>query len=196
MNNFKWLNESKITENNGKITILATEKSDFFRNPGAVGEDGITPDSLGNAPFYYTEVTGDFVMKAKVSHDFKEIYDAASVMVMENDQIWAKTCFEQTDFNTRAVVSVVTNQVSDDANGCNIDGGFVWLQITRVGQAFAFHYSEDGEYFYMMRVFSLPVGKTVKAGMLAQAPFGSGGERHFEEFSLENKTVKNIRVGK
>ena len=33
MNNFKWLNESKIIENNGKITILAAEKSDFFRNP-------------------------------------------------------------------------------------------------------------------------------------------------------------------
>jgi len=32
--------------------------------------------------------------------------------------------------------------------------------------------------------------------MLAQAPIGSSGERHFEEFSLENKTVKNIRVGK
>jgi regulation of enolase protein 1 (concanavalin A-like superfamily) len=117
-------------------------------------------------------------------------------MVMENTQIWAKACFEQTDFNTRAVVSVVTNQVSDDANGCNINGDSVWLQMTRAGQAFAFHYSEDGENYYMMRVFSLPVGETVKVGLEAQAPIGSGGERHFESFSIESKTVKNIRMGK
>jgi len=195
MNNFKWLNESKIIESSGKITLLAREKSDFFRNPGAIGEDGITPESLSNAPFYYTDVTGDFIMKVKVSLDFKDIYDAASVMVMENEQIWAKACFELTDFNTRAVVSVVTNQVSDDANGCNIERSSVWLRMTRIGQTFAFHYSEDGVNFYMMRVFALPVGKTVKVGLLAQAPTGSGGERYYEEFLLENKTVKNIRVG-
>jgi len=196
MNNFKWLNESKITENNGKLTILAAEKSDFFRNPGAVGEDGITPESLSNAPFYYADITGDFVMKAKVSHDFRDIYDAATLMVMENTQIWAKACFELTDFNTHAVVSVVTNQISDDANGCNIKGNSVWLQVARIGQTFAFHYSEDGENFYMMRYFFLPVGETIKAGLIAQSPIGSGGERHFENFSIENKTVKNLRVGK
>ena len=195
MNNFKWFNESAITESPDKITLLATPKSDFFRNPGAVGEDGITPDSLSNAPFYYTDVTGDFVMKAKVSLDFKDIYDAASLMVMENTQIWAKACFELTDLNTHAVVSVVTNQLSDDANGCNIKSDSVWLQMTRIGKTFAFHYSEDWVNFYMMRVFSLPVSETVKVGLLAQSPTGSGGERHYEGFSLENRTVKNIRVG-
>jgi hypothetical protein len=48
----------------------------------------------------------------------------------------------------------------------------------------------------MMRIFSLPVSETVKVGLLAQAPLGSGGERHYEGFSLERKTVKNIRAGK
>jgi len=193
---FMWMNESKVVEEAGKITLLATGKSDFFRNPGAVGEDGITPDSLGNAPYYYQEVSGDFVMKAKVSLDFKDVYDAAALMVMESEEVWAKACFELTDFNTHAVVSVVTNQVSDDANGCNIEGNAVWLQITRLGKCFALHYSLDGENYYMMRVFALPVSDTIKVGLLAQAPIGSGGERHFEEFSLENKTVKNIRTGK
>jgi len=196
VSDFKWLNESKATESPGKITLLATEKSDFFCNPAAAGEDGITPESLSNAPFYYLDVTGDFVMKANVSHEFKAVYDAASILVMENARVWAKACFELTDFNTRAVVSVVTNQTSDDANGCNIDGDSVWLQVVRVGQAFGFHYSEDGENFRMMRVFALPVGKTVKVGLLAQSPIGPGGERHFEKFSLENRTVKNIRSGR
>jgi len=194
--NFKWMNESKVVEEAGKITLLATEKSDFFRNPGAAGEDGITPDSLGNAPFYYQDVSGDFVMKAKVSLDFKDVYDAAALMVMESPEVWAKACFELTDFDTHAVVSVVTNQLSDDANGCNLEGNTVWLQITRQGRCFAFHYSLNGVNYDMMRIFALPVSETVKVGLLAQAPIGLGGERHFEEFSLEHKTVKNIRTGK
>jgi regulation of enolase protein 1 (concanavalin A-like superfamily) len=39
------------------------------------------------------EIEGDFILKVKVSHDFKETYDSASVMVMV-----------------------------DDANGCNLEG--------------------------------------------------------------------------
>ncbi|MNV91908.1 hypothetical protein D3C71_1864520 [compost metagenome] len=114
---------------------------------------------------------------------------------MQDFQVWAKACFEKTDFNTHAVVSVVTNRISDDANGCNIIGDSVWLQVARVDNSFSFHYSLDGEKFDMMRFFSLPVGKTIKVGLVAQAPLGKGGLRTFQNFSLTNKTVKNIRYG-
>ena len=146
--------------------------------------------------FDYTEVSGDFVMRVKVSLDFKDIYDSSSIMVMQDSKHWAKACFELTDFNIHAVVSVVTKEDSDDANGCNIETDSVWLQVCRVGQSFAFHYSTDGENFYMMRFFNLPVGETVKAGLLAQAPTGNGGIRVYENLTIENRTVKNIRMGK
>ncbi|MFF2907195.1 DUF1349 domain-containing protein [Paenibacillus sp. NPDC057934] len=193
--NYKWLNEGNIKFDGDKIIIDAPAKTDFFCNNGAIGEEGITPENLTNAPFFYTEVSGDFVMKVKVSHDFKDIYDATSIMVMKDLTVWAKSCFEFTDFNTNAVVSVVTNQTSDDANGCNIDGNEVWLQLARSGNSFAFHYSIDGEKYDMMRFFNLPVEETVKVGLLAQAPTGQGGERIYETYSLEHRTVKNIRVG-
>ena len=47
----------------------------------------------------------------------------------------------------------------------------------------------------MMRFFSLPAGKTVKVGLLAQAPVGNGGARVYEDLTLESRTVKNIRFG-
>jgi len=156
---FKWLNESAINKTGDRWEITAPKESDFFCNNGAVGEEGITPESLSNAPFYYTEISGDFVMRVKVSLDFKDTYDSSSIMVMEDSKNWAKACFELTDFNTHAVVSVVTKEESDDANGCNIKNDFVWLQVCRVGQSFAFHYSIDGERFYMMRFFNLPAKK-------------------------------------
>ena len=195
MDGFLWLNESSVTVEDGRICVDAPAESDFFCNNGAVSEEGITPASLCNAPFLYREVAGDFVLRVKVSHAFRDTYDSASVMVMQDLETWAKACFELTDFGTHAVVSVVTKKESDDANGCNIDGNAVWLQITRVGQAFAFHYSLDGDRFYMMRFFSLPAGPVIKVGLLAQAPQGAGGPRYYEQLSIEQKTVKNIRMG-
>ena len=79
------------------------------------------------------EVEGDFVLRVKVSHGFKDIYDSASVMVMVDLQNWAKACFEKTDFGTHAAVSVVTKRgESDDANGCNLEGSTAWLKVCRV----------------------------------------------------------------
>ncbi len=194
---FKWMNEGEIKEEDGKIEIFAPAQSDFFCNNGAVGEEGITPESLCNAPFYYTEIAGDFVMKVKVSHSFKDTYDSSSIMVMQDMNNWAKACFEMTDFGTHAAVSVVTkNGESDDANGCNLEGDTAWLQMCRCGKSFAFHYSTDGENFYMMRFFNLPADKSVKVGLLAQAPVGCGGIRRYENLIFEYKTVKNIREGK
>ena len=193
---FKWLNKSEMTKSNGKIEIIAPANSDFFINGPEISEEGITPASLCNAPFYYTELEGDFVLRVKVSLDFVSTYDSAAVMVMANMESWAKACFELTDFGTHAVVSVVTNGLSDDANGCNIQGKAVWLQICRCKDACAFHYSEDGKNYYMMRYFHIPCDDKIKAGILAQSPLGTSGIRTFENLSIEQKTVKNIRMGK
>ena len=193
---FQWMNQSEIRKDGTRIEIMATPQSDFFCNSGSVNEEGITPETLSNAPYYYTEVDGDFVLRVKVSHDFKDIYDSASVMVMVDLQNWAKACFEKTDFGTHAAVSVVTKRgESDDANGCNLEGSTAWLKVCRVKNTFSFHYSTDGEHFYMMRFFSLPVEQSVKVGLLAQAPTGNGGVRVYEDLTLENKTVRNIRYG-
>ena len=194
---FSWLNESELKrEEEGKLVIFAPAGTDFFCNNGTVSEEGITPESLHNAPYYYTEIEGDFVLTVKVSHDFKDIYDSSSLMVMEDLDNWAKSCFEKTDFGTHAAVSVVTKQgYSDDANGSNISGNTVWLKICRVKNSFAFHYSEDGIHYFMTRFFNLSGKKTVKVGLLAQAPQGNGGNRIYEDLHIEKKTVKNIRLG-
>lgn len=172
MMDFSWLNESELKrEEEGKLVIFAPAGTDFFCNNGTVSEEGITPESLHNAPYYYTEIEGDFVLTVKVSHDFKDIYDSSSLMVMEDLDNWAKSCFEKTDFGTHAAVSVVTKQgYSDDANGSNISGNTAWLKICRVKNSFAFHYSEDGIHYFMTRFFNLSGKKTVKVGLLAQAP--------------------------
>ena len=190
---FEWLNESKIEKKGSRWEIYAPAHTDFFCN--SAGEEGEAAGTLCNAPVYYTQIEGDFVLKVKVSHDCASTYDAAALLVFEDLQNWAKLCFEKTDFGTHAVVSVVTHGQSDDANGCNIAGKSVWLQICRVGDAFAFHYSTDGEHFYMTRFFHFPMKGAAKVGLVAQSPTGTGGIRVFEDLTIEQKTVENIRRG-
>ncbi|HIV14247.1 MAG: DUF1349 domain-containing protein [Clostridiales bacterium] len=191
---FQWLNESEITEKDNRIEITAPAKSDFFRG-SADERNGAAPMIAENAPFYYTEIDGDFVLKVRVSLEFKDTYDSACVMVMKDMGCWAKVCYELTDFGTRAAVSVVTKGDSDDANGCNLEGDAAWLKVCRVGNHFTFHYSTDGERFYMMRYFHLPADPVMKVGLLAQAPTGDGGVRIFENLTIEKRTVENIRAG-
>lgn len=194
---FSWINQGEINIQGDRIELQAPALTDFFCGGETDSEEGILPESLCNAPYFFTWEDADFVLTVKVSHAFKDIYDSASVMVMQDMQNWAKCCFELTDFGTHAAVSVVTkNGESDDANGCDIEGqNELWLRVCRVGRAFSFHYSRDGEHFHMTRYFLLDAGKAVRVGLLAQAPTGNGGSRIYEYLTIEHKTVKNIRAG-
>lgn len=193
--NFKWVNESSAEYKDGVLTVYAPAQTDYFNSP--VKENGFFPNPVANASLYYTELTGDFVFKTKVALEYKNLYDAAALLVYENENVWAKLALENSDLPCRkpAVVSVVTNRISDDCNGPVMAGNSVWFQISRVDDCFAFHYSVDGVEYNMVRVFTLPVGQTVKVGFEAQAPMGEGGNRYYSEISIENKRVENIRAG-
>ena len=194
--NFKWINESEAEYKDGVLTVYAPGHTDYFNSP--VKENGAFPELVANAPLYYTEVTGDFVFRAKGELGFVSTYDAAALLVYENENVWAKLALENSDMPCKkpAVVSVVTNRISDDCNGPVRDANHVWFQISRVDDCFAFHYSTDGVEYNMVRVFTLPVGKTVKVGFEAQSPMGEGGYRYYSEISLENRRVADIREGK
>ena len=153
---FQWINQSRATVGDEALTLYAPSKSDFFFRSRVDADPAHAPGATFTAPFYYTEVSGDFVLKAEVSLAFVDTFDSAALMVMADPLVWAKACFEKTDFGTNAAVSVVTNHVSDDANGCNIAGESLWLQAARAGSHFAFHYSLDGVRYDMMRFFTLP----------------------------------------
>ena len=59
--NWKWLNESQCMSVNGELAILAPPKTDWFNDP--VPEDGLLKVPVANAPFLYTEVTGELELK-------------------------------------------------------------------------------------------------------------------------------------
>lgn len=196
MRQFSWLNQSSLVQEKDKITIQAPPRTDFFNFGLKLDENGLPDESVANAPFYYTEITGDFVLRVKVSLELVATYDACALLLMKDERTWGKLCFEKSDFGTIAVVSVVTNVRSDDANGVNVDGRPVWLQAARVGNYFVFHYSLDGERYDMVRLFWMETDRPLKVGLVAQSPLGEGGPRHFEHLSIQEKTIENLRQGK
>lgn len=103
----------------------------------------------------YYEFDYEWTIEAK--HEIKE----NSIDIYAPDKLWAKACFEYTDFGTNAVVTVMTNERSDDANGINVDSKEMWLQIARKDNVFAIHYSFDGEEFVMARLAHLPMPKKI-----------------------------------
>jgi regulation of enolase protein 1 (concanavalin A-like superfamily) len=185
---FNWINETKYEETEDGIQVYAPADTDYFVNP-------IDGNVKANAPFFYKEVDGDFILRAKVSHDFISTYDACVLLALENDKLWAKACFEYTDLGTNAVVTVMTNEKSDDANGINIEGNEIWLQMSRKDNVFAIHYSLDGKEFMMSRLSYLPMQKKIKVGLEAQSPTGKGGMRKFTDVSLEIRSPLDIRKG-
>ncbi|NLJ96408.1 MAG: DUF1349 domain-containing protein [Clostridiales bacterium] len=188
-NDYEWTIEAKHEIKENGIDIYAPANTDYFVNP-------VDGKVIADAPFFYKEVEGDFIFKARMSHDFVSTFDACVLLALAHDKLWAKACFEYTDFGTNAVVTVMTNERSDDANGINVDSKEIWLQIARKDNVFAIHYSFDGEEFIMARLAHLPMPKKIKVGIEAQSPTGQGGNRRFRDVSLEMRSPVDIRMGK
>jgi regulation of enolase protein 1 (concanavalin A-like superfamily) len=95
---------------------------------------------------------------------------------------------------------VVTDGLSDDANGVDLDAPSLWLQVVRVGDVFGLHYAMDDagkapKAWRMVRYFLLSLSPEIKVGLVAQSPIGPGTAVDFLRFTVESKTVGNLRAG-
>lgn len=186
---FQWLNQAPVRKSDSETLLIdAPARTDFFIDPTG-------KHIRDNAPYLYTDITGDFRLQAQVAHNFSSVWDAAALMVWNSPDKWAKLCYEATDFGTRAIVSVVTDGVSDDANGVNYHWSSVWLQIVRQGNVFAFHYGPDGHNWNMVRLFRLQTEETIRVGIVAQCPAGNGSTIQFNCLSIDDLPVKDLRAG-
>jgi regulation of enolase protein 1 (concanavalin A-like superfamily) len=93
------------------------------------------------------------------------------------------------------VVSVVTRGSSDDANAWTVEGNEVWMRVSRIGQGFAFHSSDDGERWEFVRSFGFGVDGPVKAGFGVQAPEGDGCKVAFDDIAFKQETLIELRDG-
>lgn len=186
----QWLNEPSDYElANGELIVTAKKGSDYFINP----EDMVESNT---APFLYKELADDFIATVCVSPDLSSMWNAAGLFLMIDDNHWIKFVFENSDATGPSIVSVTTRTASDDANGVILDEkSTIWLKIIRKGNNYAMHWSTDGKNYKMARLSAMPAAEKVKIGLEAQSPIGEKAIHKFHHFSIEPKTVKDLRKG-
>lgn len=144
---------------------------------------------LGLAP------DGDWQFSARVTVDFNGTYDAGTLLLDVDEDHWSKLCFEYSPDGEGMVVSVITRGVSDDANGWAVAGNTVWLRISRLGEGFAFHASDDGERWEFVRAFAFGAAGPVRTGFGVQAPTGKGCKAVFERIAFKQEALRELRDG-
>ncbi len=121
------------------LSITAGKSTDLFFDPQ---EDY----SANNSPKLMFKSDSIFQLRSKLEVKFQKTYDAGALLLYQNDNSWAKLCFELSPQNHPTIVSVVNRTVSDDCNSVSIDSNSIYFRITKFEHAFAFHYSIDSHY--------------------------------------------------
>ena len=188
LNGFKWMNmPDEYAIGDSSIIIKAGPGTDYFNDPSASTVNA-------NAPFLYKEISGDFVATALLKPDFSDMWNAMSLMMYINNKNWIKFAFENSDATGKSIVTVVTRDVSDDANGVILnDVDLVWLKLARKNDSYSMHWSLDGMDYKMARLSAMPHSDTVKIGIEAQCPVGEKASHKVLFFSLKGETIDDLR---
>jgi hypothetical protein len=177
----------------GALMLRGAPGTDLFIDPA--GATGPYPDAgrlTGLPP------AGDFTMAARVTVEFASTYDAGVLVLDVSERRWAKLCLEYSPQHRPTAVTVVTRGTSDDSNSFETGGGPLWLRVARSGRAWAFHASTDGDWWRLLRYFSLAEhdsGEPVRVGFLAQSPEGDGCTATFDRITFRLGAPSDLRDG-
>ncbi len=141
----------------GALALTSPGKRNLFASPG--GNFCQT-----DAPMILFLAGEEFAFSAKVAAPLLHVYDVAALVVYADADHWAKLCYENSVEKKATLVSVVNRDLSDDCNGPEIGGGFVYYAVLRRGAEFAFHWSSDGKTWHLLRHFRLETQAPVRIG--------------------------------
>ncbi len=186
-----WMNKPFVwSYNQNKLVITAGEKTDMFVDPQQTYKVLNTPAAL-------FQPSDTFLLSSQVHVDFESVYDAGVLMVYGDDFCWAKLCFEYSSQKKPTIVSVVNKDTSDDTNHFVINNNKIYLRIAGLGDnVFAFFYSSDGNYWHLVRYFSLDKMTELRIGFSSQSPTGEKCTSIFTDITYKTARLLNIRNGK
>jgi len=170
-----------------RLVVSAPAHTDWFIDPISARAVRTAPVLVGPPP------TGDFTWAAHVALDGDAMFDAVGLFVYDDDDHWAKLALEVTAAGP-TIVSVVTDTLSADCNSTVLAQRSVWLRQARVGDAIAFHVSDDGGRWELVRVFRAS-SRAPRIGLICQAPTGAGCTGTFDAITFNTRSLSDIRDG-
>jgi len=171
------------------LDILSPGQTDWFVSP-------LDNTARTNSSRLLFDADPGFVLRAKVTVDFRAKWDAGVLLVYQDEAHWAKLCLENSVYDKPTIVSVVTRGASDDSNGFEIDGRSIYLQIARTGPAVIFYASPDAKAWHIVRAFTLGGASSghaagMQAGFSSQSPTGKGHRTIFSEIRYRPEAPRN-----
>ncbi len=152
---------------------------------------------VDNGHFLYETVSGDFTASGFASGDYNAQYDQVGLFLRDDADNWLKASVEviygswSPDYhlsNPAHVfgVTLTTNGWSAWAplpeSPANPPG--VWVRVHRQGSTYLVDYSEDGERFDLVNMFSMPGVDEIMVGVYATSPTGFGFDARIDHYSL------------
>jgi regulation of enolase protein 1 (concanavalin A-like superfamily) len=168
------------------LKITAKGGTNIFVSPSGT-------NTVVNAPMVLFTPDRDFILRAKVSATFRNVYDVGTLLVFEDEKHWAKLCFENSVRKEPTVVSVVTREYSDDANSDTVGASSVYLAIVRKGEEWSFQFSRDGREWRMVRHFRMAISDAARVGFAAHDSRGDGFSATFSEIAYISHAPKSVR---
>lgn len=178
------------TKNN--ILFYVGEKKDYFSDPNNKLSNNTAPILLSKL-----DNTKPFTLTAKVSPEFTKtgLYNAGVLYLYVHDNFYQKFCFEQDERGNHRMVTVRTIGTSDDNNHDVVNQKTAYMKISSDTHTVASYYSLDNKNWQLVRLYQNNYPSSIWAGISTQCPVDKGTTSYFEEVSLEQKSVKDFRLG-
>jgi regulation of enolase protein 1 (concanavalin A-like superfamily) len=175
---------TRFSNNGDSLTIEAPGNTDIYR------------DSYGsylpnNAPRLLFRADSNFILTVEVRHAFTDEWNGGGIFLEADSTHCIKMCFEKDNTGAHRVVSVVTNEYSDDCNAVAIPANQAFLKMARSGNVIILYYSSDGTTWYMARRLRYVFTSPLLVGFLVQAPGARNNTVHFSHIQYQLKKVVN-----
>lgn len=188
---FEWLNKpEEFRFEIDKLIIHANSGTDFFRPINGIPKD--------NAPLFSCPISGDFSIQTHLNAELLSFGDAGSLILRYSSLRWAKICVEKSHDGEIGIVSVVTDETSDDANSELISSPSAFLRITKIEETVGMHYSLDGIKWRFVRKFRFEESDfyPLIIGIQAQSPYGAGTTISFDLLEISDQVERDFKSGK
>ncbi|MGF1617794.1 MAG: DUF1349 domain-containing protein [Acidimicrobiia bacterium] len=188
------------------LTMRTGPKTDFWcrtmqdvMSPQEFAEKDLEPPEflVDTGHFYYEVVKGDFTLTAQVGGDYNYQYDQVGLYIRQDADTWLKACVEvvygswspRYTYSNPAHIVACTHTVDGWSGWSPLPESennppTVWFRVTRSGDTFFVDYSETGERWDLIKVFSMPGADELMVGVYATSPNGFGFDARIEHFSL------------
>src|SRR6266487_2599412 len=182
--------QQQLKKESNQVILSSTKETDYFIEPGGAYEKA-------NAPLLLKKIdnTKPFTFTTKLTPDHNVKYDAGMAFIYVDEKHWLKFAFEADEKMNTRIVTVRTNESSDDNNHETVKEKTVYLKISSDSKSIGFYYSTGGASWNLVRIFKNEYPQIIYACVGTQSPAGIGNKTVFEGIEFTNASVKDFRSG-